>query len=171
MIKQYFKLILRLLKRDKLFSIINISGLSIGLAAAFIILLFVLNEVTYDWNHKNIDRVYRIITIDTVFNVQLGSGCHPMKEAMEEEYPQVEKVARSLLFQELKVKQGVDYIDEQNMQAADIELLYDENAEEVITVVFRFSDGSTEPAEPYFEDFILDLEEFFGFLDSVYADW
>jgi len=56
-------------------------------------------------------------------------------------------------------------------KAADIELLYDETAEEMITVVLVFADGTVEPAEPYFADFATDLEDFFYFLDDIYADW
>jgi len=58
------------------------------------------------------------------------------------------------------------------VKAADIEILYDEtNAEEPVTIVFVFSDGTTEPALPYFEGFVTDIEDFFYFLDDVYGDW
>lgn len=57
------------------------------------------------------------------------------------------------------------------VKAADIEILFDENAEEVITIVFVFSDGTTEPAEQYFTDFVTDIEDFFFFLDDIYSDW
>jgi hypothetical protein len=56
-------------------------------------------------------------------------------------------------------------------KAADIEILYNETSEEMITIVLVFADGTTEPAEPYFADFITDIEDFFYFIDDIYADW
>jgi putative ABC transport system permease protein len=45
--------------RGKWFSVINISGLAIGMASAMLILLWVLNELSYDRFYKNTDRLYQ----------------------------------------------------------------------------------------------------------------
>ncbi|HEV2482944.1 MAG TPA: ABC transporter permease, partial [Puia sp.] len=58
----YFKIARRTLYRNKGFSAINISGLSIGLASAIVLLLWIRNELTYDQFHKNRDRVYQVLT-------------------------------------------------------------------------------------------------------------
>jgi hypothetical protein len=50
---------LRLLRRDKFHSILNIIGLSAGFACSIIILLYLQNELTYDTHHINADRIYR----------------------------------------------------------------------------------------------------------------
>src|SRR5436190_10565618 len=58
MIKNYLKIAFRNLLRNKAFSIINISGLAIGMASAMLILLWIQNEVSYDQFHQKKDRIY-----------------------------------------------------------------------------------------------------------------
>lgn len=60
MFKTYLKLAYRNIIRDKAYSIINISGLAIGLASSVLILLWVQNELSYDKFHKNAGQIYRI---------------------------------------------------------------------------------------------------------------
>lgn len=62
MFKNYFKIALRNLARNKVYSFINIAGLSIGLACAMLIILYVKDEVSYDRFHKNVNNIYRITT-------------------------------------------------------------------------------------------------------------
>jgi len=62
MFKNYFKIALRNLGRNKIYSFINIAGLSIGLACAMLIILYVKDEVSYDGFHKNVNNIYRITT-------------------------------------------------------------------------------------------------------------
>ncbi len=62
MLKTYFKLAYRNIIRDKAYSIINITGLAIGLASSILILLWVQNELSYDKFHKNADQVYRVVS-------------------------------------------------------------------------------------------------------------
>ncbi|MCQ6957600.1 ABC transporter permease [Mucilaginibacter aquariorum] len=60
MLKTYFKLAYRNITKDKAYSIINISGLAIGLASSILILLWVQNELSYDKFHKNAGQIYRL---------------------------------------------------------------------------------------------------------------
>lgn len=60
MLKTYFKLAYRNITKDKAYSIINISGLAIGLASSILILLWVQNELSYDKFHKNAGQLYRV---------------------------------------------------------------------------------------------------------------
>jgi len=53
---------LRNLSRNKAYSFINVAGLSIGLACAMLIILYVKDEVSYDRFHKNVTNVYSIVT-------------------------------------------------------------------------------------------------------------
>src|ERR1043165_8583210 len=62
MIKNYFKIAFRNLGRNKIYSLINIAGLSIGLACAMLIILYVKDEVSYDRFHSNVGNIYRIVT-------------------------------------------------------------------------------------------------------------
>lgn len=60
MLKSYFKIALRNLARNKIYSLINVAGLSMGLACAMLIILYIKDEVSYDRFHKNVSHIYRI---------------------------------------------------------------------------------------------------------------
>ena len=65
MIRHYFKTILRRLIREKLFSVINIAGLSIGLACCILILLFIKDELSYDRWHRQRDHIFQLTCVRT----------------------------------------------------------------------------------------------------------
>ena len=60
MIKNYLKIAWRNLRKNKVYSFINLSGLTIGLTCCFIITLYLVNEVSYDRYHKNAENIYRV---------------------------------------------------------------------------------------------------------------
>ena len=60
MLKNYVVLFLRNLRRQKLFSIINLLGLTVSMASTLLIYLYVQNEFSYDKFHHDVDRIYRI---------------------------------------------------------------------------------------------------------------
>src|SRR6478752_8668250 len=60
MFKNYFKTAFRNLVRKKVYSFINIAGLSLGLACTMLIILYVKDEVSFDRFHKNVNNIYRI---------------------------------------------------------------------------------------------------------------
>ena len=60
MFTNYFKTALRNLTRNKVYSFINITGLSLGLACSMLIILYVKDEVSYDRFHGEVNRIYRI---------------------------------------------------------------------------------------------------------------
>lgn len=60
MFENYFKTAFRNLLHNRIYSFINIAGLSIGLACAMLIMLYVQDEVSYDRFHKNVNQIYRI---------------------------------------------------------------------------------------------------------------
>src|SRR5437867_5649554 len=65
MFKNYFKTAFRNLLHNKTYSFINIAGLSIGLACAMFIMLYVKDEVSFDRFHKNVNNIYRIVSKET----------------------------------------------------------------------------------------------------------
>jgi putative ABC transport system permease protein len=106
MLKNYLKSALRFLKRNKLFAVINALGLSIALAASFLILLFVINELSYDHCHKNRKRIFRVLNYYTEFKMTDSQSPYVLASALREEFPQIEKsvnVSRVRGFQ-LKLK-------------------------------------------------------------------
>ena len=96
LIWSYIKIALRKVKRHKGFSLINIAGLAIGMAACILILIWVQDELSYDRFHKNADQIFRINTKDTsggMTFVQAGSPA-PLGPALLEEVPEVENFVR-----------------------------------------------------------------------------
>ena len=96
MLKNYFKIALRNLYRNKAFSIINISGLTVGMASAILILLWIQNEISYDRFFKNTDRIYMMYNRDK-FDGGLqtwNSTPTPMAAALKKDYPEVEDAVR-----------------------------------------------------------------------------
>ncbi|MBA4849210.1 ABC transporter permease [Emticicia sp. BO119] len=61
MLRNYIKIAWRNLFKNKLYSLLNIAGLTFGLICFFLIGLFVFDELTFDEQHSNADRIYRLI--------------------------------------------------------------------------------------------------------------
>jgi putative ABC transport system permease protein len=95
MLKNYLKVAFRNIKRQKGYSFINISGLAIGMAACFMILLWVHDELSFDTYHENAARIYRL-TIDANLGTQVKAPVSPTPAgpAMANEYPEVLQYAR-----------------------------------------------------------------------------
>ena len=96
MIKNIFKVAFRNLLRNKAFSIINISGLAIGMASAIVILLWMYNEISYDQFHANKDYLYEAWNRGT-FSGKLQCWDNTPKilgPTLKQEYPEVADVSR-----------------------------------------------------------------------------
>lgn len=96
MFRNYIKLTLRNLWRNKIFSIINILGLSLGIAICLLIMLFIRQEWSYDRFHKNADNIVRVIFKGTV-NGQLMKEANvmpPTAQTLLEHFPEVQAATR-----------------------------------------------------------------------------
>lgn len=98
MIKNYFKIAWRNLVRQRLYSLINISGLAIGLAVCMLIMLYVAHEHSYDRFHKNGDKIYTLhATIKLGSNVvnmeYMSYGTGPV---IKQNVPKVEGYMRTM---------------------------------------------------------------------------
>src|SRR5579862_9833875 len=96
MLINFFKIASRNIVRGKWFSVINISGLSIGMASAMLILLWVQNELSYDRFYKNSDRLYQSWNKDKGNN---GINCWNttpkiLSIGLKQDYPEIEKATR-----------------------------------------------------------------------------
>lgn len=96
MLRNYIIIAFRNLFRQKGYSIINISGLAIGLAAFILIVLYVVNELNYDKFHEKHDRIYRIcvegMVAGDVLNVAVSAA--PTAEAMVRDIPEIIQATR-----------------------------------------------------------------------------
>jgi len=94
MFKNYLKISYRNVKRQKVYSSINIIGLAVGLAAVMLILLYVQFELSYDKFHNKSDRIYRAVI--NYKNARKGRGYtpYPLLTALQNEFPEIVNAAR-----------------------------------------------------------------------------
>jgi putative ABC transport system permease protein len=132
MIKNYFKIAFRNFKKHKVYSLINIAGLAIGMACCLLILIYVSHETGYDKYHQDGDRVYRIaqdIRTDTANRV--FAPISPMVcPTLKSDFPQVEQAARVLTAANRLVRRGDVFFYEDLFMWADQELF------DVLTIPF-----------------------------------
>ncbi|HEV9037034.1 MAG TPA: ABC transporter permease [Puia sp.] len=96
MLRNYFKIAIRNLLRNKAFSAINIAGLAIGMASALLIGLWIHNELSVDRFFSKKDRVYQIYSREMT-NGRLtawGRAPTPLVPQLKQTYPEVEDAAR-----------------------------------------------------------------------------
>jgi len=98
MLTKYLKLALRNLKRNKVYSFINIFGLALGITCCLLLSLYIWDEMTYDKHHKRASDLYRIITNFQSGSVvdRVGSASPPVAMAIKDEVPEVEAAVRIL---------------------------------------------------------------------------
>ena len=96
MFRNYLVVALRNLWKHRAYSLINIFGLAIGLASSIFILLYVVNELTYDRFHEKSDQIYRIWIRGSMPATEMRHAVSspPMAEALLNDYPEVEQVLR-----------------------------------------------------------------------------
>jgi putative ABC transport system permease protein len=96
MLKNYFITALRVSKRQKLYSFINIIGLSIGLAAALLIGLYIADELSYDRHFTDADRIYRVGVNETFKGDEIlySNTSALLAEAMQKEIPDIQSALR-----------------------------------------------------------------------------
>lgn len=119
MFKNYFKVAIRNLLKNKLHSGINIVGLAVAFAASIIIFLFARNELTYDAFHEKRDSIYLIYKERiTPTGTQITRDTWvPMAPALQEDYPTIENTARNWADQSWvevdgqRFQESVDYAD------------------------------------------------------------
>tara|TARA_R110000796_G_scaffold88850_6_gene191971 strand:- start:33980 stop:36412 length:2433 start_codon:yes stop_codon:yes gene_type:complete len=96
MFKNHFKIAFRSLKNQAFFTFLNIFGLTIGMAGALLISLYIYDELGYDKMFKDADRIYRIDT-DIKFGgteMLAGETSPPMAAALKNDLSQVETTVR-----------------------------------------------------------------------------
>jgi len=102
MLKNYLKIACRNLLKKKVYSLINILGLGIGMACCVMIFMFVQDELSFDNYHEKSNRIYRVIHGDTsnglAENADISTywvwGNAPLGPAMEAEFPEIDKIVQ-----------------------------------------------------------------------------
>ena len=98
MIKNYLKIAWRNLKKNKIFSFINVFGLAIGLTCCMLIALYLHNELSYDSYHRNASSIYQLGTtfVKEGKEDRTANTPAPMARAMQMDFPEIEKGTRLL---------------------------------------------------------------------------
>src|SRR5882672_2611211 len=92
MIKNYFKIAFRQLRKQKMYAAIKIGGFALGIAACLLIGLYIREETSYDRSYPNADCIYRVVG---VFNnngkIEQGTDFPaPMGKVLKSDFPEVE---------------------------------------------------------------------------------
>ena len=96
MFKNIFKIAVRSILKDKSYSTINVLGLTIGITCSLFLLMYILDELSYDRYHKNADNIYRVVSNikepDNAFTWAVAQI--PLAEELRNNYPEVENAVR-----------------------------------------------------------------------------
>jgi len=121
MFRNYLKVAWRHLVRKKVFSVINIFGLALGLAIFTLISLYVLDELSYDWYNEFANRIYRVNTDIKVNGSEFKDKDTPapMAQVLAANYPRIEQAVRISENNDILVKKGDETLIEKNAFFAD----------------------------------------------------
>jgi putative ABC transport system permease protein len=115
MFKNYITIAFRSLLRHKGFSLINILGLAIGIAACLLIVLFITDEISFDRHHANKDRIYRV----EGESVRGGQNPEPFAQTnfglaplLKSAFPAIESYVRFDMTQDMVKFKDKQYIEE-----------------------------------------------------------
>src|SRR5690349_9605858 len=146
MFKNYLRIAARHLKKQKMYSAIKIGGFALSIAACLLIALYIRDELRYDKNWADADRIYRI-TGEYKFEGKLETGADwpaPMAKALREDFPEVEKSGRLMphpLFycagsnqirtidqEQNTFEEGFTYADEDMLEILQLPMVYGDRA-------------------------------------------
>ena len=125
MFKNYLKVAFRNLRKHKTFSLINVSGLAVGMACCLLIVLFIQQEKQFDRHHERADEIYRVM-----LNLQmpgaefdLGSTMATLGPALVEEAPEVTAFVRTSRANEYLLARGEMRFYQEGFYFADASIL------------------------------------------------
>lgn len=120
MFKNYFTIALRNLRRNKLFTGLNIFGLATGLTCSLLIVLWVQDELSYDRFNKNAGDIYRLTA--KISDIEAAVTPIPLAAAIKAEIPVVQNATRIVAYHRM-VTVGTRKFDEKNIYFADTNFL------------------------------------------------
>jgi len=98
MILNYLKIASRNLTRNKVYSLINILGLSLGVGCCLLLSLYIQDEISYDQHHRRLNDLYRVVTQFTVDseNQQMATTSPPIALTLRDEIQEIESAVRTV---------------------------------------------------------------------------
>lgn len=141
MLKHYFKIAIRSITKNKIVSIISIISFTIGLTSALLILLYVLNETSYDRYHKNRKHIYRILS-EIVGYWEEPNTNYILAPTLKSNFPEIINITRiDKLFAD--VNKGKEYIPNVQFRSADNDIF------KIFTLPFLEGDPETALNDPF----------------------
>ena len=117
MFRNYLKIAVRTLWRNRLFTIINVLGLSIGLACVVVLVLFAQKCLTWDSGHANLDRIYQVRTQEKG-GEPYNQTVYPLLDQMLRDYPEIETGTHNqswnwpwIEYGTKSIQESTDYVD------------------------------------------------------------
>ncbi len=136
MFGNYMKIALRNLRKNRTHSVLNVSGLTVGLAAFILIALYVQHELSFDQYHENADRMYRVVRENRTFTPP------PLGPALKEKLPEVEAAARIIRSTDFLVSYGQENFLEEEFFWAEGEMF------KIFSIPFLKGDSETALEDP-----------------------
>lgn len=96
MFRNYLTIAIRHLMRHKVYTVINVMGLAMGIAFCLLTFLFVRHEWTYDQFHKDADRIYRVVALGELGTPRTENAgmSHQLGQFLKTDLPQLSSVVR-----------------------------------------------------------------------------
>ena len=144
MLKNYFRIAIRNIKRDKIFSIINIAGLAVGIVCFLTLTLFILDELSYDNYNKNADQIYRVIVKQNINGIENTNSKTPgpLGSTLLEQIPETVNYTRIGYFGQYRLRYKDKVFNEGNIYAVDSSFF------NVFTLTFIEGDPKTALVRP-----------------------
>lgn len=166
MLKNYLRSAIRNITRHKFISFINIFGLTIGLTCCMLILIYIINELSYDRFNTNADNVYRVTrsfnTTDGAQTLILGSIAPPFGPLLKNEFSDIKKVTQLRGNGTVSMRYKDKLLNEQGSYFAD------ENFVNVFTVKTIKGDPTTALSDPFTVMMTEDMaHKYFGDEDPI----
>ncbi|MCK4700390.1 MAG: ABC transporter permease, partial [Bacteroidales bacterium] len=117
----YLKIALRNIQRQKFYAFINITGLTIGFITSLLIVLYIVDEFSYDKFHNDAELIYRVNLFGRMSGQEFNS-CYtsaPVAASFAEEIPEVEEVCRITQWEDITVEYIEDAYTEKTVLLAD----------------------------------------------------
>lgn len=97
---------IRLIAKQKIYTIINLVGLAVGLSTCLFLMLYIIDEFRYDTFHKDAERIYRVNLFGKLATQEFNT-CYtaaPIAAGMKSEFPEIEETCRFALWDDISVR-------------------------------------------------------------------
>src|ERR1041385_2781513 len=151
MLRHYFQIAWRNLLKRKFYSLINVTGLAIGMACCVLITLYIYHEKSYDQYHTKKDRIYRVTQVfggpekgatPSPKDYQVW-GCAPLGPALQADFPEIEKVVQFMSPSSMLLQRGEKRFQQDNL------LFMDSTAFDVFSWKMIYGDPKTALTAPF----------------------